>query len=314
MSVASVSEVYGLLACGLTGHARAAVRERSDRLSPERANEDEFVRALQLRASITTVLLLFSEIELLRECRARGLNALAPLRRETGEIFMTAHEVAAYHCDAGAHQFLNEIEPAHTDGESDRADGVELFDHVVGIMAARSERGDSARSIRRASTDRVRKIADALFPGGARNMELYKRFMSPFTFVRVARALGLACCIYQGAELVAEFEQTTPRRRMAGVDQTARDMEGPRFNVSARLSEDLGPAMFTSNPVPVRDAEGALVAVRVAIIPGPLIKPYLIRTLVQDNGVQLPDEVRSTEARAIYARDAELRGEELHFR
>jgi len=315
MQVATVSEIYGLFACGLIGHARASLLERVNELGCDRANEDEFVRALQLRASPTAILLLFGELELLRALCARGMNALSPLSTETGDVFMTAHEIAVYHADRDAFEFLNDIQRADSDDMIDDLErGEELFQYMVLAqhgMRARSERGDSARSIRRATIDRTRKTIEQLFPEHARNMHLYKRFMSPFSFVRLARALGLACCIFQSRELVAEFEQKTPRRRMAGVDQSARDLEGPRCNVSARASEDLGPVMFTSNPVPVRDFEGALVAVRVALITGPLIKPYLIRTLIDSNDVALPVSWRPEDAREIYVRDAELRGESL---
>jgi len=315
MQVASVSEIYGLFACGLTGHARASLLERVNELGCKRANEDEFVRALQLRANLTSILLLFGELELLRACHARGMNALQPLTTDQGDVFMTAHEIAVYHADRDAFEFLNDEQPEASEEQlGDLERGVELFHHMVLSahgMRARLERGESARNIRRAILDRTRKTIEYLFPGHARNMNLYKRFMSPFSFVRLARALGLSCCIFQSRELVAEFEQQTPRRRMVGVDQSARDMEGPRCNVSARVSEDLGPIMFTSNPVPVRDVEGTLVSVRVALITGRLINPYLIRTLVETNDVALPVSWRPSDAREIYVRDAELRGEAL---
>lgn len=280
----SVSEVYGLLSCGL--RCRAGLMVESLLSGPELGSE--FVEALQLWVTLPVVLLLFGEDVLFSRC----YQSVAPVTLKDGTVFATPLELAVYHSNQSAFDLLR---PRGTDSHGcvgylypdletakwELGRGTALLETVVGRFDELKRRGLPGRDIRNLLLHHVRKIVDELFPG-ENNMNLYKRFMSPFTMAIFAKRVGLSAAVVHQRDLVPEFEQTTGRR-------SNHSENGPKLWVSERLSEDIGPVLATSNPVVIRDQETqSILAIRVCVVVGGTIKPYLLKILQDYNQVQLP--------------------------
>lgn len=315
----SLGDLFALFSLGLLHTARRLVRAHRDELLDA---QEAYVPALDLRVSLVHILMLFGEVDMLHELQLRADGVAAPLRRADGAAFMTPHELAVYHMDEPLWLLLQSRSPddhrpfvcfyASLDADAvlgKMSRGFALYDRIVSdIELGLRDRRASMSSKRSATINSARKIVDRMFPDAdaAEQVDLFKRLMSPFTFVRLARDLSVAFTMVHSAALIPEFHQMTPRRRMRNVDQSERAHEGPRLNVSARINEDLGVVMFVSNPTIVRNADCDVSAVRVTVLPGARLAPYMIRSMMHMTSMHVPQDILAlalSDPRAVYEQE-----------